>query len=77
MSSNNLIVYLALVDAEYILLNDTLQEQLDNIYNWALSYKDQTNISQTNDDLPFVISATTCYDLNKLLTRVETLESEV
>lgn len=42
---------------EYILLNDTLQEELNNIKK-ALSYDTQTNISQVNNDLPFVINAT-------------------
>ena len=77
LSTHNTIVYYPLATPTYTLLNDTLQEQLENIYNWVLSYKDQTNISQVNNDLPFVISATTVYDLNKLLIRVETLESEV
>lgn len=36
----------------YILLNDTLQTQLNNIQK-ALSYNDQTNVSQVNNDLPF------------------------
>lgn len=42
----------------YIQLNDTLQTQLTNIYNNMMSKKGQTNISQVNDDLPFIINAT-------------------
>ena len=49
---------------KYILLNDTLQSQVENIYNWVLSYKKQTNIDQINANLPFIITATTCADLN-------------
>ena len=77
LESHNIIIYYPLATPTYTLLNDTLQTELDNIYNWLLSYQDQTNISQTNADLPIIITATTVYDLNKLLTRVETLESEV
>ena len=58
----------------YTLLNNTLQAELTAIYEKALSYQDQTNISQTNDDLPFVINASACYDLNKLVERVATIE---
>jgi hypothetical protein len=69
-------IYYPTTTPQDILLNNTLQSELEQIYNWVLSYQDQTNISQTNYDLPFVINATTCYDLNKLLTRVEVLEAE-
>ena len=78
LSSHNTSVYYILATPTNTEITDsTLISQLENIYNWALSYKDQTNITQTNNDLPFIITATTVYDLNKLLTRVETLESEV
>lgn len=50
-------IYYGLTTPTYTLLNDTLQTQLDNIKN-ALSHDEQTNISQTNYDLPFVINAT-------------------
>ena len=67
LSNNNLSMYYILATPTYTLLNDTLQTQLTNIYNKALSYQDQTNISQENDDLPFVISASAIakYDLNE------------
>ena len=78
LSTHNLIVYYPIATPEYVLLNDTLQEQLDNIYKFALSYQDQTNISQVNNDLPFIITATGVKDLNKLinlmLDRITTLE---
>ena len=77
LSNHNTKVYYPLFTPEYILLNDTLQSQLTEIYNWLVSYQEQTNISQVNNDLPFIINTITCYDLNKLLTRVEVLESEV
>lgn len=50
-------IYYGLTIPQYILLNDTLQSQLEAIYNSSFSYQDQTNISQVNDDLPFVINA--------------------
>ena len=67
LGTHNTNVYYPLATPEYTLLNDTLQEELTNIYNKALSYQDQTNISQENDDLPFVISASAIakYDLNE------------
>lgn len=43
-----------LATPQYTLLPDTLQEQLNKVVK---SYNSQTNISQTNNDLPFVISA--------------------
>lgn len=63
--SNNIILYAVLATPTYTLLNDTLQTQLENIYEWALSYQDQTNISQVNNDLPFVISASAVMQTNK------------
>ena len=77
LTNNNSTCYAPLITPEYIPLNDTLQSQLTEIYKWVKSYQDQTNISQVNNDLPFIINTITCYDLNKLLTRVEVLESEV
>lgn len=46
-------LYYPLATPENILLNDTLQETLDSF----VSYQEQTNISQENNDLPFVIKA--------------------
>ena len=58
LASNNVIVYYP-ISSTYTLLDDTLQNDLNNIYNNGLSYEGETNISQTNADLPFIISATT------------------
>ena len=65
LQTTNLIIYYVLSTPIYTLLNDTLQEELNNIKK-ALSYDTQTNISQTNNDLPFVISASAVkkYELN-------------
>lgn len=52
-------LYYILATPTYIPLNDTLQQQLTNIYNNMMSYKEQTNISQTNTDLGFIINANT------------------
>jgi len=57
LSTHNTEVYYVLATPTYTLLDDTLQEQLDEIYYNAVSYEGQTNISQTNADLPFVIGA--------------------
>jgi len=55
----------------------TLIEQLNNLYNQIKSCKGQTNITQTNEELPFNIDASALYDLNNLISRVATLETEV
>lgn len=62
LSSHNTTVYYVLATPTYTLLNDTLQTQLDNL-QYALAYDTQTNISQTNNDLPFIINAETYVDL--------------
>lgn len=53
-------VYYGLATPTYIHISETdypiLRSQLENLYNNAESYKEQTNITQTNDDLPFNIS---------------------
>lgn len=64
LSTHNTIVYYALKTPEYILLNDTLQVQLNNIEK-AISYDDETNISQTNNDLPFIINASAIEELTE------------
>lgn len=66
LSTHNTIVYYVLLTPTYILLNDTLQSQLEYIYNQMLAYKGQTNISQINNDLPFIIDSTALKDLTSL-----------
>ena len=53
----------------------TLIGQLNNLQNNAKSYKDVTNISQTNDELPFIITASGFYDLNNILNQISTTNS--
>ena len=65
LSTNNAIVYYVMTNTIDNLLSNTLQSQLDNIYN-AISYQEQTNVSQTNDDLPFVLSFTTIRDMSDI-----------
>lgn len=64
LENNPTYFYSKLAASQYILLNDTLQHQLDDIYNWVESYPEQTNISQINNDLPFIISAHAMKDLS-------------
>lgn len=45
--------------------DSTLISQLDNI-EYAMSYKEQTNISQENNDMPFIIPASAFKDLSNL-----------
>ena len=66
LSTHNTIVYYVLATPTNELFNDTIQEQLEDIYNNMLSYEGQTNVSQVNDDLPFNINSTAIKDLNNL-----------
>ena len=70
LSTNNITLYYVLSTPTYTLLNNTLQTELDNIAK-ALSYKDQTNISQTNNDLPFTISASAIRDMSNIFSLIE------
>ena len=63
LTTHNTSVYLPLTTPTYTLLNDTLQTQLNNI-QYALAYDTQTNISQTNNDLPFIINAETYKEID-------------
>lgn len=60
LANENLIVYYVLATPQYIHISETdyptLKAQLDNLYNNAKSYDGTTNITQTNDDLPFNIT---------------------
>ena len=59
LSSHNVKLYYRLNTPKYILLNDTLQQQLDDIYETLKAYDEQTNITQINHDLPFIMTAIT------------------
>lgn len=52
------IIYIAQATPTYILLSDTLQDELNDLGSLT-AYANETNISQTNDDLAFVITAST------------------
>lgn len=66
LASNNPIIYGVLATPTNEKFNDTIQEQLEDIYNNMLSYEGQTNVSQINNDLPFNINSTAIKDLNDL-----------
>lgn len=59
LSQNPLVVYCIPVTPQTIHITETdypvLYQQLEDMYNNAKSYEQETNISQTNDDLPFNI----------------------
>ena len=66
LASNNLIVYYVLATpTETEITNSTLIEQLEAISN-AKSVKDKTYITQTNDELPFIldVEAVKEYEVN-------------
>ena len=78
LTTHNTIIYYILATPTYTQITDTtLITQLNNLYNQIKSYKGQTNITQTNAELPFNIDASALYDLNNLISRVATLETEV
>ncbi len=59
LSTNNVTAYYILeVPIEEQITNAELIEQLNAILN-AVSYEDQTNISQENDNLPFILDVST------------------
>lgn len=77
LSNNNVLVYYVLATPTTTEITDTtLISQLEALKT-ATSYDNQTNISQINNDAPFIISASALYDLNNLVTRIQILESEV
>ena len=66
LGSNNVIVYYPLATPTYTQITGTLANELEYIYNQMLAYKGQTNISQINNDLPFIIDSTALKDLTNL-----------
>ena len=80
LSNNNVTTYYVLATPITTEITDTtLIEQLDNLEK-AYSYDTQTNISQTNQDKPFIISYEAILSLrnvlNDLETRIAVLETE-
>lgn len=80
LSTHNTTLYYVLATPTITPITDTtLIEQLDNLEK-AYSYDTQTNISQTNQDKPFIISYEAILSLrnvlNNLETRIAVLETE-
>ena len=70
LSTHNVEVRYPFITPEITEITDsTLISQLDAI-EYAMSYKDQTNISQENNDMPFVIPASAFKDLNTMFTEI-------
>ena len=66
LNTHNTEVYYVLATPTNTEITDSnLISQLDAI-EYAMSYKDQTNISQENNDMPFVITASAFKDLSNL-----------
>jgi hypothetical protein len=45
--------------------------------SYAMAYQDQTNISQNNEDRPFIMSASTIKDMKTLEDRITALEQSI
>ena len=67
INTNSYLIYILKVTTDTEITDTTLIEELEAIYNKATSYQEQTNITQVNNDLPFVITASAIYDLSNLL----------
>lgn len=63
LSNNNVTLIYVLGTPTYTQITGTLETQLNNIYEKLLSYKGTTNISQVNNDLPFVLGVSAIQDL--------------
>ena len=57
LGTHNLIVYYQVETPTYTKITGELANQLEQVYKGMLSYDGVTNISQVNNDLAFVISA--------------------
>lgn len=69
-----ILYYILATPTDTEITDTTLISQLEAIYNWATSYQDQTNITQVNDDLPFVITATGIRDLSNIFDLISGTE---
>ena len=63
LSTHNTEVYYILATPTYTQITGTLAEQLENIYQKLKSFKGTTNISQVNNDLPFILNVQALEDL--------------
>ena len=66
LGTHNTLLYYQTTVPTNELFNDTIQEQLEDIYFNMLSYEGQTNISQVNNNLPFNINSSALKDLSDL-----------
>ena len=57
LENNNVDFWYPLATPTYTKITGTLAEQLENVYQGLKSYAGQTNISQINNDLPFLLGA--------------------
>lgn len=64
LGTHNTDVYYVMASPTYTPITGTLAEQLENIYQKLLSYDGQTNISQVNNDLAFIINSSALQDLS-------------
>ena len=62
LGTHNTSVYYILATPTYTKITGTLAQELEDIYN-AYSKEGQTNVSQVNNDLPFVLSCSALEDL--------------
>ena len=63
LANNNLEIYYILATPTYTQITGELANQLEQIYKGMLSYDGATNISQVNNDLPFIINTSVLENL--------------
>ena len=77
LNQKNMVIYVPLATPTNTEITDqTLIAQLDN-FEKAISYNTQTNISQENNNLPFIISASAFMSLKYLFGNLETRVAEL
>ena len=75
LSNNNVIIYGVEKIPTYTKITGTLAYQLEDVYNNSLAYDGQTNITQANNDLPFIINAEIPSGFIKNFTRLNYIQS--
>ena len=63
LSTHNTIIYYELATPTYTKITGELAQELEQVYKGMLSYDGTTNISQVNNDLPFVLGVSAIEDL--------------
>ena len=75
LGTNNVSVYRTMKNPTYTKITGTLAYQVEDVYNNSFAYDGQTNITQANNDLPFIINAEIPSGFIKNFTRLNYIQS--